>query len=162
MGIYTSALFCYSICYPWYVLLCPVLMSKSPQFGRLVYVLSCFCVFMILGEYHWAWTTLSVWSTIWEVLKPWTICRLVVYSYIHLCPISGSAAGPHLPSVAWDSFLFCHVISCSILLALLIMYGRERMGSRWFFLTNHDIYFYIHAWFVLYTFTHCSAFLNGF
>lgn len=161
MGITTPVLFCYIICYPWYVLACPVLMSESPYFGRL-----CICIILFLCIHDIRWTPLSLdylFSLIrcLGVLKLCTICRLVIYFYIHLCFVSRFAAGPHLPSVAWDFVLFCHVISCSILLTLLIMYGRERMDSIWLFLLIMIYYTFMLVLFCMLS-KHCSAFIEWF
>ena len=75
-----------------------------------------FCSFMNLSRYHWAWIALSAWSAIQGSLNTWTVYRLVIYFVL----VSGSAAGPRLPRVAWDSALLCLV-----LLTLVILYDRE-------------------------------------
>ena len=90
-------------------------------------------------EYYWIPLSLdcpSVWSAVWGVLKPRTICRLVVYC-IHIpARSSGSAAGKFPSHLMWFGLPLISLPPCvawapARSLARIIFHDGGRISSLW-------------------------------
>lgn len=83
---------------------------------------------MYICDYHWAWTAPSVWSTCWGVLKHKDYLQISRVVYTHLCLFR--FRGRFTLSLMCLGFCLLFFV-CLSLLALVIMYDRERMSSLW-------------------------------
>ena len=155
-----SVLSCYSTHYLWHVLPCPILISKFPLFW-----LACICITLFSCIHDFRWIPLSLdysLSLIYCLGGPLTLYNLQIsriFKYTPSCLASSSAAGPHLPSVAWDYVLSCfvyHVLFCLLCSPCMVEKGWAQgvfslimiyfyMLAR-FVLRTISVLFHFHAW----------------